>query len=65
MSVFWAKAHNRRTYSVHRTEEAARQAAHDLGRLMNGTPIGYCFAVMPKMGAYAFISYCAEPKYDH
>jgi hypothetical protein len=46
----------RRTHSVHETRQEAVQAAHDLGRLMNGFPFGYVFAVQPKMGKWAFVS---------
>lgn len=46
----------RRTHSVHETAEEATAAAHDLGRLMNGVPCGYVFAVQEKMGKFAFIS---------
>lgn len=47
----------RRTHSVHHTRKEAVQAAYELGRLLNGTPFGYMFAVMPRMGKWAFISY--------
>lgn len=47
---------DRRTHSVHHTREEAVEAAYDLGRLMNGVPFGYVFAVQPKMGKWAFVS---------
>jgi hypothetical protein len=50
----------RRTHSVHETRNEAVEAAHDLGRLMNGVPFGYVFAVQPKMGKWAFVSLPAE-----
>lgn len=51
---------DRRTHSVHETREEAVQAARDLAYLMNGVPMGYVFAVMQKMGKWAFISYPPE-----
>lgn len=51
---------NRRTHSVHHTRDEAVQAAHDLGRLMNGVPAGYVFAVQQKMGKWAFVSLRAD-----
>ena len=53
---------NRRTHSVHETPEEAKKAAYQLGRLMNGVPFGYVFAIMPKLGKWAFISY--KPPYQ-
>lgn len=47
----------RRTHSVHHTREDAVYAAHNLGMLMNGVPFGYTFAVMPRMGKWAFVSF--------
>lgn len=56
-SAPWLVEHRRRTHSVHNTPEDARRAAYDLGRLMNGVPFGYVFAVQERMGKFAFISY--------
>lgn len=50
----------RRTHSVHHTRAEAVKAAHQLGFLMNGVPIGYVFAVQPKMGKWAFVSLPAD-----
>lgn len=50
----------RRTYSVHRTREEAVSAAYQLGYLLNGVPFGFYFAVMPKLGAWAFVSLPTE-----
>lgn len=52
---------NRRTHSVHETRSEAVEAAHNLGRLMNGVPCGYVFAVQERMGKWAFISYRPRP----
>lgn len=50
----------RRTHSVHETREEAVEAAYNLGRLMNGVPTGYIFAVQPKLGKWAFVSLPAD-----
>ena len=50
------KLKSRRTHSVHHEREEAVQAAYELGRLMNGVPTGYMFAVMPRLGKWAFVS---------
>lgn len=47
---------DRRTHSVHRTQEEAKQAAYDLAYLMNGVPPGYAFYIHKRMGAWVFFS---------
>jgi hypothetical protein len=46
----------RRTHSVHRTADEARDACHDLAMLMNGVPTGYVFAIGQRLGAWVFFS---------
>lgn len=50
----------RRTHSVHETYDDAKDAAHNLARLMNGVPSGYVFVIWPRMGKFAFVSMPAE-----
>ena len=47
----------RRTHGVYHTEDDAREAYFNLGRLLNGTPVGYAFAIWQRMGKFALISY--------
>lgn len=54
----WLK--KRRTHSVHDSYDEAKGAAYDLARLTNGVPVGFVFAIWPKMGKFAFISMPAE-----
>jgi len=50
----------RRTHGAYRTKREAKEAAHDLAELMNGVPVGYVFAIQPKMGAFALVSLPVE-----
>ena len=53
-------ARGRRTHGAYPSEETAIDAAHNLCRLLNGTPAGYTMALLPRMGAVALISYRSD-----
>lgn len=54
------KISSRRTHSVHETYDDAKDAAHNLARLMGGVPSGYVFVIWPRMGKFAFVSMPAK-----
>jgi hypothetical protein len=51
---------SRRTYGAYRDEEAARDGAYNLARLLNGVPLGYVIYTQPRMGAWVVCDCAVE-----
>lgn len=47
---------SRRTHGAYRTEDEARDAGYNLGRLLNGMPLGWSMFVGRRMGAWVLFS---------